>query len=74
MGGKTTERCGRCAMSTVVDATAGEDDEERASRDPYGDQRIEVDEDELRAVSPAAWFEGVVGKLDDLATRLAYGK
>ncbi|MFC7168982.1 hypothetical protein ACFQJA_05660 [Halobium salinum] len=61
-------------MSTVVDATASEDESERASRDPYGGDRIEIDESELRAVSPAAWFEGLVGKLDDLATRLTYGK
>lgn len=72
-------------MSTVVDAaTAGDDvatdddaapeGEQRASQDPYGGARIEVDEDELRAVSPSAWFGGVVSRLDDWARRLAYGE
>lgn len=73
-------------MSTVVDAATADDDvttvdddaapdgERRASRNPYGEAHIEVDEDELRAVSPSAWFGGVVSRLDDWARRLAYGE
>lgn len=75
MGGKSTEACGRCAMSTVVDVTeSGKGDEGAGSSDPYGNARIEVDESELRAVSPAAWLEGVKRRLDDLAGRLTYGR
>ncbi|MFB6108611.1 MAG: hypothetical protein ABEJ82_07205 [Haloplanus sp.] len=73
MGGKPTEACGRCAMSTVVDVTeSGKDGE--GERDPYGSARIEVDESELRAVSPAAWLGGVKRRLDDFASRFAYGR
>ncbi|WP_435196630.1 hypothetical protein [Natronomonas sp. EA1] len=68
MGGKDTEACGRCAMSTVVDAaTEGE-------RDPFGEERIEIDDDELRRLSPGAWFSGVKTRLDDAATRFIYGR
>lgn len=72
---KRTEHCGRCAMSTVVDTSVAElDDDERARRDPYGGSRIEVDEARLRSVSPTAWLSGLVSKLDDVATRLTYGR
>ncbi|WP_424001819.1 hypothetical protein ACOZ4I_00155 [Haloarcula salina] len=63
------ESCGRCSMSTVVDATADGDE-----RDAFGEARIEVDEGEARAVSPAAWLGGVKRRLDDLATRVTYGR
>ena len=66
--GKETETCGRCGMSTVVDAT-GEADSE-----PFGEERIEVADTEARAVSPAAWLGGVKNRLDDIATRLTYGR
>ncbi|SEO61377.1 hypothetical protein SAMN04487948_103500 [Halogranum amylolyticum] len=67
-------------MSSVVDFTengADESDEAaaaRADRDPFGDARIEVDDDHLRAVSPSAWLGGLVRRLDELATRLTYGE
>jgi len=66
--GKQTETCGRCSMSTVVDVS--EDDRQN----PFGDERIEVSDEEARAVSPAAWLAGVKRRLDDVATRLTYGK
>lgn len=72
MGGKETEYCGRCAMSSVVDTTTEGD--ERAGRDPFGDERIELDDGQLRSVSPAAWMQGIVRRIDDVATRLTYGK
>ncbi|WP_101298078.1 hypothetical protein [Halegenticoccus soli] len=73
--GKKTEYCGRCAMSSVVDAVSSEQsDEERERRDPFRGSRIEIDEAELRAVSPAAWLAGLKSRLDTLATRLAYGR
>ncbi|MFB6154640.1 MAG: hypothetical protein ABEJ22_02020 [Haloferacaceae archaeon] len=62
-------------MSTVVDASAsGKDDEERSRNDPFGDERIEVSDSELRAVSPSAWLEGVRDRLDSVATRFTYGR
>ncbi|KAB1187187.1 MULTISPECIES: hypothetical protein [Haloferax] len=61
------EACGRCAMTTVVDATMSEE------RDPLGGERIELDEAELRAVSPSAWLEGLSTRLDAFAERVIYG-
>lgn len=62
-------------MSTVVDAVSGDrSDDERSARDPFGGPRIEVDERQLRAVSPGAWLDGVRTRLDDFASRLAYGE
>ncbi len=59
-------------MTTVVDAA--EDGEGAADRDPFGDERIELDDDELRRTSPSAWLEGVISALDDVGTRLTYGR
>jgi hypothetical protein len=74
MGGKKTEACGRCAMSSVVGLSQDEDGEgDTRSRDPFDEARIEVDERELRAVSPGAWLAGVKRRLDEAATRLTYG-
>jgi hypothetical protein len=77
MGGKKTEACGRCAMSSVVDVSRsgdGDRDDESRGRDPFGEARIEVDERQLRAVSPGAWLDGVKGRLDEFATRITYGR
>lgn len=67
MSGKSTEACGRCSVTSVVDMA----DE----RDPYGPNRIEVDESELRRLSMhhvaatrlKAWF-------DSVGQRLIYGR
>jgi len=72
MGGKDTETCGRCAMSSVVGVTESEDD--GRERDPFAGDRIEVDERQLRAVSPAAWLTRLKRRIDDYATRLTYGR
>lgn len=64
-----TEACGRCAMSTVVDAV----DDER-DRDPFGDARIEVDEAAIRRVSPAGLLADLKDWLDDTVHRLTYGR
>lgn len=69
MSEKRSEACGRCSMSTVVDAV----DEEGAERDPIGDERIEVDESDLRRISPAAWMGRLTRRLDGIARRLTYG-
>lgn len=75
MGGKETEACGRCGMSTVVDVASetgdGDDDHER---DPFAGDRIELEERQLRAVSPGAWLGRVKRRLDEYATRLTYGR
>jgi hypothetical protein len=60
-------------MSSVVGLSQDEDDGDSRSRDPFGEARIEVDERELRAVSPGAWLAGVKRRLDEAATRLTYG-
>jgi len=66
---KKTEACGRCSMSTVVDAAVDEE-----GNDPFGDERIEVDESEFSRVSPAAWL-GRFGKyLDSTVRKLTYGR
>ncbi|RCU47222.1 hypothetical protein DU504_07845 [Haloplanus salinus] len=72
MGGKDTETCGRCAMSSVVGVASADDEDDE--RDPYAGARIEVDERQLRAVSPAAWLGRLKRRLDDYATRFTYGR
>ncbi|MFC6888595.1 hypothetical protein [Halorubrum trueperi] len=70
-----TEACGRCSMSTVVGAVSGDQsNEERAERDPFGGERIEVDESSIRRVSPAGYLSDLKDRIDDLGRRLAYGK
>ncbi|WP_122089867.1 hypothetical protein [Halalkalicoccus subterraneus] len=67
MSGKNTEACGRCSVTSVVDLTDG--------RDPYGGDRIEVEETEVRRLSmhhvaasrAKAWF-------DSVGERLVYGR
>ena len=74
-GEKRTEACGRCSMSTVVDAVSGDKPpEERAAHDPFGGERIEVDESEIRRVSPAGWLSDTKQRLDEVARRIAYGR
>lgn len=78
MGGKDAETCGRCSMTAVVGATErGDDGDETGTddRDPFAGQAIEVEESELRAVArPAVWLGRVKRRLDELATRLTYGR
>ncbi len=70
MGGKESEACGRCAMSSAVSVSDGES----SDRDPFAGERIEVSESELRKASPAAWLGGLKRRVDDWATRLTYGR
>lgn len=64
---ESTETCGRCAMSSVTGVMEGE-------RDPFAGDRIEVDDRELRTVSPGVWLGRVKTRLDDWATRITYGR
>jgi hypothetical protein len=69
------EACGRCSMSTVVGAVAKDQTpEERAERDPFRGDRIEVDESAVRRVSPAGYLGDLKERLDAIARRVAYGK
>ncbi len=69
MSEKKTEACGRCSMTAVVDAAV-----DGEGRDPFGDERIEVDGDEFRRISPAVWFDRLGGRLDDAVQRITYGR
>lgn len=71
MGTQKSEACGRCSMTTVVDAVG--DEERRAERDPFAGERIEVDEDEMRRITPGAWLGGITERLNSAATKLTYG-
>jgi hypothetical protein len=61
------ELCGRCAMSSVSGAM--EDD-----HDPFDGDRIEVDEGELRKVSPSVVLGRVKSRIDSVVTKLTYGR
>lgn len=76
MGGKGRETCGRCSMTTVIDAVGDQDDEGQPQRrDLFGEARIEVSEDELRkTMAPAIALGRVKTRLDEIATRLTYGR
>lgn len=64
----TAEACGRCAMSTAAGLTSG--------RSPFeGENVIEVDEDDVRAVSPHVVALGrVKDRLNQWATGVTYGE
>lgn len=71
---KEREACGRCSLSTVVDVAEADRDggDDGPARDPYGEARIEVDERELRLVSPAAWLSRLVERVDGVGRRLTW--
>ncbi|MFC6719724.1 hypothetical protein ACFQGT_12940 [Natrialbaceae archaeon GCM10025810] len=72
---RTREACGRCSLSTAVDvASADREEDEGAARDPYGKARIEIDESDLRRVSPAAWLSRIATRLDEAGRRLTWGR
>lgn len=69
------EACGRCSMSTVVGAVTREQSpEERAERDPFAGDRIEVAESSFRRISPAVTLGNLKERIDELGRRIAYGK
>lgn len=70
-----TEACGRCSMSTVVGAVAGDQSpEERGKRDPFRGERIEVDESALRRISPAGALGDLKKRIDEIGRRIAYDR
>ena len=51
------------------------EDGESSGRDPFDGPRIEVPEDEMRRVAkPQIWLGRVKRRLDEVATRLTYGR
>lgn len=63
------EACGRCTMTTVVDISEG------IGTNPFEGDRIEVAEDELRAMSKHVVALGrVKDRLNRWATDLTYGR
>ncbi|PSP77251.1 hypothetical protein BRC88_14380 [Halobacteriales archaeon QS_4_69_225] len=69
---KDTEACGRCSMTVVVDAVDEEGEEGASDRDPFGEDRIEVDRRAMDRVSPAAWVGRLSTRLDEVVGRLAW--
>lgn len=62
-------------MTSVVGMTESDEGGERPERDPFGGARIEVDEDEMRvAAAPAVLAGRIKHRLDELATRVTYGR
>ncbi|MFC7139638.1 hypothetical protein ACFQMA_07270 [Halosimplex aquaticum] len=60
-------------MTSVVEATAEGDADD--DRDPFGGARIEVPEGEMRAVAKPQILVGrAKRKIDEVATRLTYGR
>lgn len=77
MGGKESEACGRCSMTTVISLTSeGEDgDGESGRRNPFEGARIEVREDQMRLVAaPAVVLGRVKRRLNKFASRITYGR
>jgi hypothetical protein len=75
MDSDESEACGRCAMSSVVDVANSTSESDGGPRDPYGDERIEVSESEMRkAAAPVVVAGRVKRKLNEIATRLTYGR
>jgi len=58
-------------MTSVVEMT----EEEGESPDPFGEDRIEVSETELRKASfPAVYLGRLKTRLDEFATAITYGR
>jgi hypothetical protein len=75
MDDKRAEACGRCSMTSVIEMAASDEDGESSGRDPFDGPRIEVPESELRKASkPQIWLGRVKRRLDEMATRLTYGR
>ena len=58
-------------MTVVVDAV-DEKDGEASDRNPFGENRIEVDRQEMDRASPAAWVGRLSARLDAAVSRLAW--
>lgn len=73
MVAKQKESCGRCSVSTVVEATGDVDD--GGGRNPFDGERIELEESEMRSVvRHEVLASRVRRRLDELVTRLIFGR
>jgi hypothetical protein len=72
MTDKQTEACGRCSMSTVVDAVSNED--ASSDRNRFDDDQIEISEPVLLRVAPGAWLGQVTARLNEMAQQLTYDR
>ena len=54
-------------MSVVVDAV-----DEEGDRDPFGEERIEVDRGSMERASPEAWLSRLSSRIDDAVTRFVW--
>jgi hypothetical protein len=61
------ELCGRCAMSSV----SGVMEEDH---DPFDNERIEVEENELRKISPSVLLGRAKHRIDSVVTKITYGR
>jgi len=74
MGGKQKEACGRCSVTTVIDAT-GDHEEEEGGTNPFDGERIELEEQEMRTVARhEALASKISDRLDAFATRVVWGQ
>ena len=70
MGGKEREACGRCSISTVLEAADADGD---GADNPFDGDRIELGADEVRSVlRHEVALRRVRERLDRLATRLMF--
>lgn len=75
MGGKNKESCGRCSVTTVLDATEESDEGgDSGGKNPFDGERIEVDESTLKSTAPHEFaVRGVKDRLDGIVSRLTWG-
>lgn len=74
MGGKNKESCGRCSVTTVLDATDEEDGGESGGKNPFDGKRIEVDESAIKTTAPHEFAaRRVKDRLDGVVSRLTWG-
>lgn len=60
-------------MTVAVDAAHGEwADDERVDSDPYAGDRIELEENQLRTLSPGGWLVGLSSRVDDAVARFTW--
>lgn len=75
MASKDIESCGRCGLSSVVDASVDDPDPAAIRKTVYGGGHIEIDEKEFLKVSPHLLFMNRLQDwLDRLGWRLTYGR
>lgn len=75
MGGKKTESCGRCSVTTVIDATEREEgDETSGGKNPFDGERIEIEESTMRSAVPhEVAVRRVKNRLDGFVSNLTWG-